>query len=73
MGGDPNREEKSFSNVADLMWTWSQTVNGRGLIHLDGLAALVHRFTLVGKSLMAAELRGLCEAAVATLAPDTHT
>lgn len=39
-----------------------------GLIHLDGLAAFAHWFTLVGKSLMAAELSGLCEAAVATLA-----
>lgn len=43
-----------------------------GLIHLDGLGALVYRFTLVGESLMAAELRRLCEAAVATLAPVTH-
>lgn len=55
------------------MWTWSQLGNSRGLIHLDGLAGLVHGFALVGKSLMAAELSGLCEAAVATLAPDAQT
>ncbi len=56
------------------MWMWSQSVIlSQELVHLDGLAALAHGFTLVGKSLMAAELSSLCEAAVATLAPVTHT
>lgn len=56
------------------MWLWCQLVNSQGgLIHLDGLGALVYRFTLVGESLMAAELRRLREAAVTTLAPVTHT
>lgn len=39
----------------------------RELVNLDGLAALVHWFTLIGKSLVAAELSGLREAAVTTL------
>ena len=56
------------------MWLWCQLVNSQGgLIHLDGLGALVYRFTLVGESLMAAELRRLREAAVTTLTPVTHT
>lgn len=68
-GRSKRREKDVFSNVAASTWPRCQSVNSRGgLIHLDGLAALVHRFTLVGESLMAAELSGLCEAAVATLA-----
>lgn len=47
---------------------------GAGLIHFYGLAAVVHRFTLVGEALMTAELGSLREAAVAALTPgDTQT
>ncbi|MEQ2162727.1 hypothetical protein GOODEAATRI_022738 [Goodea atripinnis] len=49
------------------------SVSGQRLIHFDGLGAFVHRFALVGESLMAAELSGLREAAVAALAPDGQT
>lgn len=72
-GNQKSGKQQSFSDLAAVMWTRCQSVLfGLGLIHLNRLA-LVHRFTLVGKSLMSAELSGLCEAAVATLAPVTHT
>lgn len=58
----------SCVNVDDVSVSQSVRKRSGGLIHLDGLAALVHGFTLVGESLVAAELSGLCEAAVATLA-----
>lgn len=57
----------------DGRWMRCQSVKGQRLIHLDGLGAVVRWFALVGESLVAAELRGLREAAVAALAPGGHT
>lgn len=50
-----------------------RAARGQRLIHLDGLGAVVDRFALVGESLVAAELRRLREAAVATLTPGGQT
>lgn len=60
----------NVNNVSTL--TCHSAFLSQGLIHLNGLV-LIQGFTLVGKSLMSAELSGLCEAAVTTLTPVTHT